>query len=118
MTPTEQGQVVRGDQEAPVPAAEAWGGGRQHRGGQAAGEQRQTSNFPPRSCEETALASSCFEEGGEHADKSGGVKEVCPMSDFNLKTLYKNYLEFFSVNVIDLFRYFCFSLSNIQQRTN
>ena len=85
--------MVPGDQEAPVPgpAAEAGGGGRQHRGGQAAGEQRQTSNFPPRSCEETALASSCFEKGREHADKNGGVKEGCPMSDFNLKPFYKSY---------------------------
>ena len=37
--------MVPGDQEAPVPAAEAGGGCRQHRGGRAAGEQRQVANF-------------------------------------------------------------------------
>ena len=41
------------------------------------------------------MASSCFEKGREHADKSGGVKEGCPMSDFDLKPLHKNYSEFF-----------------------
>ena len=79
--------------------------------------RRATSSceLPPRSCEETALASSCFEKGREHADKNGGVKEGCPMSDFNLKPFYKSYWEFVSGNVFDLSKHFCLRLFNKEQ---